>query len=89
MPTRSPRSSPAYGVRRRRKREAVSTGASTLAFARVVSCVESTEHQPSALAADSGATLTLAVGATRIEVVHGFDPALLRSVVQALVAGAA
>jgi hypothetical protein len=74
---------------RRRQQGVVSPSASVLTFARVVSRSESTERQPLARAAGGDSTLTLAVGATRIEVARGFDPALLRSVVQALGAGAA
>lgn len=61
---------------------------SAVAFARVVTKQESTRPGTSNLAASVGRALVIMIGPTRIEILPGFDPALLRSVVAALAAGA-
>ena len=61
----------------------------SVAFARVVTSATPVLHRASKPSAASHTALVVAIGATRIEVAPGFDPVLLRSVVQALAAGAA
>jgi hypothetical protein len=60
---------------------------SGVTFARVVSVTAPKAHDSAVRSVDGSGGLVVAVGTTRIEIARGFDPALLRSVVQALAAG--
>lgn len=61
---------------------------SAVAFARVVTKQESTRLGTANLATTGGRALVIVIGPTRIEILPGFDPALLRSVVATLAVGA-
>lgn len=74
---------------RGRRRKGIAQRTAAVTFARIVSAAEAAEVEASTCTAEPDTTLVVTVGDIRIEVARGFDPALLRSVVQALSAGAA
>jgi hypothetical protein len=71
----------------RRRKSTSPSARSAVTFARVVSVAEPKVDESAVRCVDALGGLVVAVGSTRIEIARGFDPDLLRSVVQALAAG--